>query len=79
MDLPGLVESSTPAWKADTTTRPRSYVGTQSDSYTFRRHSVDETAMRANSNDRPAKLQIQQVINKTNDSSHNDVEFIIQV
>ncbi|KAK0158539.1 hypothetical protein PV328_009530 [Microctonus aethiopoides] len=81
MDLPSLVESSSSSWQqSDLPTRPKSYVGSQTDTYTFRRHSVDETALRSLSNNgRPAKLQIQQVIDKSSNSSDNNAEFIIQV
>ncbi|XP_057329027.1 trichohyalin [Microplitis mediator] len=79
IDLPSLVESSKPTWESDKQpTRPKSFTGSKADSYTFRRHSIDETALQ--NNDRPpAKLQIKQVIDKTSSNSENDVEFIIQV
>lgn len=58
-----------------TTTRPKTYVGSQSDSFNFRRHSVDESVI-----DRPQKLQIREVINKSNgNASDTDAEYIIQV
>ncbi|CAG5097589.1 Protein of unknown function [Cotesia congregata] len=78
MDLPSLVESSNSTWESDKpSSRPKSFTSPKVDSYTFRRHSIDETALQ---NDRqPAKLQIKQVIDKTCNNSENDVEFIIQV
>ncbi|KAG8034793.1 hypothetical protein G9C98_007869 [Cotesia typhae] len=78
MDLPSLVESSNSTRESDKpSSRPKSFTSPKVDSYTFRRHSIDETALQ---NDRqPAKLQIKQVINKTCNNSENDVEFIIQV
>lgn len=79
MDLPSLVESSNPTWESDKQpTRPKSFTGSKADSYTFRRHSIDETALQ-NNDRQPAKLQIKQVIDKTSSNSENDVEFIIQV
>ena len=57
------------------TSRTKNYAGSQSDSYTFRRHSIDETIL-----NRPPKLQIKGVIDKSNGTnSDNDVEFTIQV
>lgn len=73
---------------ATITTRPKSYVGSQSDlsSYTLRRHSVDEASLRNNeifnnnsSSDRPQKLKIRQVIDNSSSSNDNNVEFIVQV
>ncbi|XP_044581394.1 trichohyalin-like isoform X2 [Cotesia glomerata] len=60
MDLPSLVESSNSTWESDKpSSRPKSFTSPKVDSYTFRRHSIDETALQ---NDRqPAKLQIKQV------------------
>ncbi|XP_063977970.1 trichohyalin-like isoform X2 [Diachasmimorpha longicaudata] len=62
--------------------RPRSYVGSASDTVaSFRRHSVDETALFANdrSEEKPQTLQIRQVIDKSSSGSENDVAFIVQV
>uniref|UniRef100_A0A0C9QP85 Uncharacterized protein n=1 Tax=Fopius arisanus TaxID=64838 RepID=A0A0C9QP85_9HYME len=62
--------------------RPRSYVGSASDSAaSFRRHSVDETALFPNdrSEVKHQTLQIRQVIDKSSSGSENDVAFIVQV
>ncbi|XP_015109480.1 putative uncharacterized protein MYH16 isoform X2 [Diachasma alloeum] len=61
--------------------RPKSYVGSASDTVaSFRRHSVDETALFANdrSEVKPQTLQIRQVIDKSSSGSENDVAFIVQ-
>lgn len=55
--------------------RPKTYAGSQSDTYNLRRHSYNEDLQ-----ERPQKLQIRNVISKTNGTSSNtDAEFIIQV
>ncbi|XP_043284531.1 plectin isoform X2 [Venturia canescens] len=55
--------------------RSRNYAGSQSDSFNYRRHSIDETML-----ERPPKLQIKNVIDNSNGTnSDHDVEFIIQV
>ncbi|XP_014208192.1 GRIP and coiled-coil domain-containing protein 2 isoform X1 [Copidosoma floridanum] len=70
--------------------RPKTYAGSSSDSYNFRRFSVDEsfsdrrypmpTKTEGQSTVQPQKLQIKGVIDKSNGaSSDNDAEFIIQV
>lgn len=58
-----------------TNSNSKTYTGSQSDSYNFRRHSYNEDIQ-----ERPQKLQIKNVISKTNGtSSDTDAEFIIQV
>ncbi|XP_011496376.1 PREDICTED: protein MLP1 [Ceratosolen solmsi marchali] len=66
-------------------TRPKTYAGCQSDTYNFRRFSMNESPTDG-CNQEPAapqskhKLQIKNVIDKSNGTtSNNDAEFIIQV
>lgn len=67
--------------------RPKTYAGSTSDSYNYRRYSVDENVIDRHSaynnvttKTPQHKLQIKNVIDKSNGTStDNDAEFIIQV
>ncbi|XP_034950185.1 protein MLP1 homolog isoform X2 [Chelonus insularis] len=75
IDIPSLVESSTPTWQEDSTSRSRNFTGSKSESFHHRRHSIDETSLQSSSiNDRPAKLQIKQVRKKNKAEIEDAVE-----
>ena len=78
LDLPSSLDNDIEEFEISEkpkTLRPVTYSGSQSDSFNFRRHSVDESVII-----KPQKLQIRSVINKSNgNSSDTDAEFIIQV
>jgi hypothetical protein len=90
MDLSSLSLSDLRSQEPEVTvtlkpTRPKTYAGSQSDTYNFRRFSVNENLTERHNPvvatpSSKHKLQIKSVIDKSNGTtSDNDAEFVIQV